>query len=102
MRSTIYSAMNTATAYAILDGVAIPNFQNKFRVQSPAFSLTLPNSKFWTAIYGVPFESGTALSGCGRRMVWPAASPLSPGHHVLRFGGNVGSIWLFYQRNVFS
>ena len=35
MRSTIYSAMNTATAYAILDGVAIPNFQNKFRVLSP-------------------------------------------------------------------
>ena len=90
MRSTIYNAMNTATAYAILDGVAIPNFQKKFRVQSPAFSLTLPNDDLWSGIYGVHFEPGPHYPAVDEG--WFGLLPtLSPGHHVLQFGGNIGA-----------
>jgi hypothetical protein len=65
--------------FATIDGVAVKNL-DRYLVQSPLFTFTLPNNNVW----GMPAGStGQSVSSGYYLML----SPLSPGVHVIHFGG---------------
>ncbi len=69
-----------------VDGAAVPRLKERFRVQSPAFSFTLPVDNQFAAIYGTPFAAGEYFPGLDDG-VYVMLSPLPPGQHVLHFHG---------------
>jgi hypothetical protein len=75
---------------AEIDGVAVPDVQNRFRVQSSAFGITLPKDNLLNAIGEGPFPKGTSFPTVDDG-VYLMLSPLPPGTHVLQFQGTFSS-----------
>jgi hypothetical protein len=69
-----------ASVKASIDGKNIEGIE-QFKVQSPLFDVTLPESN----IFGAPAGPTKAVSGGW----WVLIKPLSPGNHQLNFGGSV-------------
>ena len=72
-----------ATGSAEVDGRAIRNLQ-RYRVESPEFSLTLPEDN----IYGAPPGIYAPAAAVGIYLLLP---PLSVGHHIIHFTGSTTS-----------
>ena len=60
LRATVDSVLANATVSCEIDGVAIPNLQERFRVRSEAFGFTLPANNVFTSFYGIRFPEGSA------------------------------------------
>ena len=80
--------MDSASVEFDVDGARIPNLKDKFRVQSPAFSFTLPGDNFLTAIGEGPFAAGTYFPAADDG-VYVMIAPLSPGLHSLHLHGEI-------------
>ncbi len=91
LRAGNAAAIDTVTnVFLTIDGAAIPNLKERFRVQSPAFSFTLPADNLFKAIYpperAADFAAGTYFPDVDDG-VYVMISPLPAGVHVIHFGG---------------
>jgi len=96
LRSKNESLLGSASASCTVDGVPIQQLEQKFRVQSPAFSFTLPADNLFTSIYGKNFPAGTYFPGVDDGW-FVMLAPLSPGRHVVQFQGK-GRVWTINVR----
>lgn len=69
-----------------VDGEAVQDIRNNFRVQSPAFGFTLPADNFFTAVGEGPFNAGTYFPGVDDGY-YVMLAPLPVGHHEIHFHG---------------
>jgi hypothetical protein len=103
MRAYAASNMDPAIVAAWLDGVPIPKLQQRYRVQSPAFSFTIPEDNYLAAVYPAPnaFKAGSYYPAVDDGWFLMLA-PLPPGRHVLQFQGTIGTfvIGVRYNLNV--
>jgi hypothetical protein len=91
--STIVGLRKCATAgqeglsvSAEIDGHSVRDIAQRFRVQSPEFSFTLPDDNWLKATTGNPYAAGTYMSvGDGYYLM---LSPLHPGNHSIHFHGS--------------
>src|ERR1035437_9311594 len=89
MRQCVQYILNNtltgATLEADVDGKTIRNLWN-FRVQSPAFEITMPADNVLNAVGEGPFPAGTysPVVSDGMYLLLP---PLSAGSHTVHFGG---------------
>ena len=93
MRSYAAGNMDPAVVSAWLDGMPIPQLQQRFRVQSTAFSFTLPADNYLAAIYpqgSNNFQAGTYYPAVDDGW-FVMLSPLPPGRHTLHFRGTIGT-----------
>lgn len=86
LRAFTAEQIDPADVSITVDGAAIPDVKNRFRVQSPAFSFTLPNDNMYTALYGTTFNPGTYFPGVDDG-VYVMLSPLPAGYHVIQLKG---------------
>ena len=79
-----------------VDGAAVPHLKENFRVQSPAFGITMPDDNLFKAIYppGSSFPGGTYFPAVDEG-IYVMLSPLNPGSHVIRFGASFGPNFSF-------
>jgi hypothetical protein len=80
---------NAANLFLQIDGASIPHLKDRFRVQSVAFGYTMPENNVWKALYPpgfAEFAAGTYYPAVDDG-VYIMLSPLTPGPHVIRFGG---------------
>jgi hypothetical protein len=101
LRAKVESNLMNATVFCTLDGISIPQLQEKYRVQSVAFSFTLPADNLFTSFYGTRFPEGTYFPGVDDGW-YVMLLPLAPGHHELQFGGHTrgSTISVKYNLNV--
>lgn len=97
LRSFVSSAMDGAADLLFeIDGDAVPNLKQKYRVQSPAFGFTLPEDNLFKAIYPpgyADFAPGTYFPAVDDG-VYVMVAPLPPGQHIVHFHGSVPT-WNF-------
>ena len=94
LRAGTYSGLSTVRVFCWIDGAPVPNLQDRFRVQSPAFGFTLPNDNLLKAVYGnVGFTAGTYFPGEDDGW-YVMLGQLPRGHHVVHFGGGNSSFAL--------
>lgn len=94
LRSGNASAMDGAADISLdLDGAAIPQLKQRFRVQSPAFIFTLPDDNLFTAIGEGPYSGGSYFPAVDDG-VYVMLSPLPAGAHTLHFHGSY-PVWNF-------
>ena len=101
LRARVESNLANATVSCTVDGAQIPQLLEKYRVQSPAFSFTLPADNLFTSFYGIRFPEGTYFPGVDDGW-YVMLAPLPPGPHVLQFQGVVrgSTISVKYNLNV--
>ena len=83
LRAGAESNLTNPSVSCSVDGAAIPQLPERYRVQSTAFSFTLPAGNLWTSIYGTKFPEGTYFPGVDDGWLVMLA-PLHPGNHVLQ------------------
>ncbi|MDR3773898.1 MAG: hypothetical protein P4L26_11155 [Terracidiphilus sp.] len=86
LRAGAESNLTNPSVSCSVDGAAIPQLPERYRVQSTAFSFTLPAGNLWTSIYGTKFPEGTYFPGVDDGW-FVMLAPLHPGNHVLQFKG---------------
>ncbi len=93
LRLAAQAAIDPTTNLAVqIDGRPIRDLKSKFRVQSPAFDITLPtNNNLFNAIGEGPFNGGT-YSPSVDDGVYVMLAPLSTGSHRLRFTGTFAQV----------
>ncbi|HUJ39213.1 MAG TPA: hypothetical protein VLW54_01595 [Candidatus Acidoferrales bacterium] len=84
------STINPATVSMLVDGQAIHDLKDKFRVQSPVFGFTLPKDNFFTAVGEGPFNAGTYFPAADDG-VYVMLAPLSPGLHTIQIQGSISN-----------
>jgi len=101
MRAALESYLSNAKASCTIDGVAIPQLMEKYRVQSVAFSFTLPADNYFTSFYGIRFPEGSFFPAVDDGW-FVMLTPLPPGHHVLKWQGTSrgSSIGVQYNLNI--
>lgn len=91
LRAYVAGVIDMAEVSITVDGSPIPDVKQEFRVQSPAFSFTLPDNNIFKALYApgprVPkFYKGTYFPAVDDG-VYVMLPPLSAGTHVVRIEG---------------
>jgi hypothetical protein len=87
MRALMASGVDGATNVSLeVDGAAIPQLKDRFRVQSPAFVFTLPDDNLFNAVGEGPFPGGAYFPGVDDG-VYVMLSPLPAGPHEIHFHG---------------
>ncbi len=91
LRGFVEGVIDMAQVSVTVDGTPVPNLKSEFRVQSPAFSFTLPEDNIFKALYAagprVPkFSKGTYFPGVDDG-VYVMLPPLAPGNHVVHLEG---------------
>lgn len=99
MRASLESDLTNARVACTIDGTAVPHLLEKFRVQSVAFSFTLPADNYFTSFYGTRFPEGAHFPAVDDGWYLMLA-PLPPGHHVLRLEGANRGTTLSVQYNL--
>jgi len=90
LRAVTAGEMDGVTELAMqVDGENIRDIKERFRMQSPAFTFTLPADNFFTAIGEGPFEAGT-YSPAVDDGYYVMVAPLSLGEHTIHFHGTAG------------
>ena len=88
MRQVVYNGEDAATVYCWIDGAPIPDLRDRFRVQSNVFSFTIPNDNLFKTIYGNSnFPAGSYFPALDDGW-YVMLGQLTPGHHIVHFGGN--------------
>ena len=82
------SIIDPAAVSLLVDGQAIHDLKDKFRVQSPIFGFTLPTDNFFTAVGEGPFTAGTYFPAADDG-VYVLLAPLSPGLHTIQIQGSI-------------
>lgn len=83
LRSSVAKFVDTATRLELtVDGGAVRNVAD-YRVQSPAFELTLPEDNFWT-VFGLDLDPGK-YSPHVSEGYWLLLEPLPAGEHTIHF-----------------
>lgn len=100
LRSFVSSMIDlTDNVALIIDGAPVPDLKDRFRVQSPAFSFTLPEDNLFKVLYQPDpqnpdrFAAGTYFPGVDDG-VYVMLSPLPPGRHMIHFQASF-PVWDF-------
>lgn len=99
LRSVVQANLANAKVSCSINGTAIPQLQEKFRVQSVAYSFTLPADNLFTSFYGTRFPEGSYFPGVDDGW-YVMLAPLPTGHHVIRFGGSARGTSMNVQYNL--
>ncbi|MGA2569714.1 MAG: hypothetical protein ABSF23_04280 [Terracidiphilus sp.] len=86
MRKIRDASLANARVSCTVDGAAVLDLQERYRVQSDAFSFTLPADNYFTSFYGTRFPEGSFFPAVADGWYLMLA-PLPLGHHVLKFRG---------------
>jgi hypothetical protein len=81
LRAAAEASMDSVTLEASIDGAPLLNLSD-YRVQSPVFSVTVPDGN----ILGIPSGTYTPMVSDG---YWLMLAPLSPGAHTIHLNGVV-------------
>jgi hypothetical protein len=87
LRSLAASNIDGATNLSFeIDGAAVPQLKDRFRVQSPAFVFTLPDDNLFNAVGEGPYPGGAYFPGLDDG-VYVMLSPLPAGPHQIHLHG---------------
>jgi len=90
LRAAVAYVMDPVTDLSMqVDGKGIPDIKDRFRMQSPAYTFTLPADNFFNALGEGPFEAGT-YSPAVDDGYYVMVAPLPAGHHTIHFHGVAG------------
>ena len=88
LRAMNAGAMDGADSISLkIDGLKIPQLKKNYRVQSPAFTFTMPDDNLFSAIGEGPYPGGSYFPAVDDG-VYVMLSPLAPGQHLLHFHGS--------------
>ncbi len=88
MRQFVEEVIDAAENLEVtIDGRRIPNLEQNFRVQSPAFGFTLPSDNLFNAIGSGPFEAGTYFPAVDDG-IYLMLKPLPVGSHTIHFAAS--------------
>jgi hypothetical protein len=87
LRSVVGPFIDAATVSMQVDGQAIQDLKERFRVQSPAFVFTIPDDNLFTAIGEGTFKAGSYFPAIDDA-VYVMLAPLPPGHHKIYLSGS--------------
>ncbi len=86
VRKCVESYENGVTLSAEIDGASIPNIAARYRVQSPAYSITLPIDNIFANTAAGSYPEGTYFPSVTDGYYLMLA-PLRPGQHKIHFHG---------------
>lgn len=89
LRKGLEQYLLSSTPYVIIDGVAVKDLIERFTVESPVFSFTIPDDNYLQAVYppGSDFPAGSYYPAVDFGQ-YVMIAPLPVGHHVIQFGGS--------------
>jgi hypothetical protein len=86
----IDEAAGSSTLLLEVNGHPVRNLGTTHRLQSPAFSYTLPADNIWSVVYGQPFAAGTYNPAIDDG-IYVMLAPLHRGQHVIHFHAEIPS-----------
>jgi len=86
LRQLAASYVDPASVSMEIDGAPVPKLKERFRVQTDAFGITIPDDNQFTAVGEGQFAAGTYFPAVDDG-IYVMLSPLPPGRHTIHFHG---------------